>query len=441
MLAKYQKTLAPLSLMMFLDVSGCFVLFIASVDESVDGQIMARLTGRLTEQRVRKLGKGWHNDGGGLYLRIADKERRWWVFRYGGGGKRYHGLGPVNTVSLAEAREQARACRALLLRGEDPIAAGKARRAAAALEAANAKTFAWCCDAYWDVHCASWTNQKHAREWKVSLATHVLTQIGALPVAAIDTAQVLRVLQPAWTKIPETASRLRSRIESVLDWARVNQYREGENPARWRGHLDHLLPARKKLKRRKHHAALPYQDVPAFLRRLRELDDTEARALEFLMLTAARANEVVGVTWNEIKADRDGWIWIVPPEKIKARRTHRVPLAAAARAILERTPRERRHGPIFPGVTGHMLWQRVRALTATATVHGFRSSFRDWAAEQTNFPRELCELALAHRVADEVEAAYQRSDLLQKRRRLIEMWEQYCTCTPSKAAEVTPIRA
>src|SRR5262249_9337025 len=168
---------------------------------------------------------------------------------------------------------------------------GRPRRATAALEAANAKTFAECVDAYWEAHCAAWTNQKHASEWKNSVATHVLPQIGALPVAAVDTAQVLRVLEPVWTKIPETASRLRSRVEAVLDWARVKEYREGENPARWRGHLDHLLPARKKLRRVKHHAALPYAELPGFLRRLRERDDVEAHALEFLILTAARANE------------------------------------------------------------------------------------------------------------------------------------------------------
>jgi integrase len=415
--------------------------FVPSVDESVDAGTMARLTGRLTEQRARRLGRGWHNDGGGLYLRIADKERRWWVFRYGAGGKRYHGLGPVHSVSLAEAREQARACRALLLKGEDPIAAGKARRAAAARQAVNAISFAEAVTEYWQAHCASWSNQKHAKEWRASLATHALPKIGALPVASIATPEVLAVLEPIWLEIPETASRIRNRIEAVLDWAKVKTYREGENPARWRGHLKHLLPARRKRQRVKHHAALPYADLPGFLRRLREPDDIEARALEFLILTAARANEVAAADWREIKTDRNGWTWVVPPERIKARRPHRVALAAAARAILERTPRERRHGPIFPGVSGHMLWKRCRALTETATVHGFRSSFRDWAAEQTNFPREVAELALAHRVADEVEAAYQRSDLLAKRRQLAEAWARYCTSAPRQPAEVTPIQA
>jgi integrase len=408
---------------------------------SVDVDVGARLIGRLTELKVRRLPRGWHNDGGGLYLRVEDKERRWWVFRYGAGGKRYHGLGPVHTLGLTEAREQARACRALLLKGEDPVAAGKARRAQAALAAANAKKFAECVEAYHAAHRAGWSNQKHAREWKASLATHVLPEIGALPVAAIDTAAVLRVLQPTWTQIPETASRLRSRMEAVLDWAKVHGYRDGENPARWRGHLSSLLPARKKLARVKHHAALPYREMPEFMRELRRRDDIKARMLEFLILTAARAGEVVGADWSEIEQDRDGWTWIVPAERMKARREHRVPLAKAARAVLEQTPQEHRHGPIFPAVSGHMLWKFLRELTADTTVHGFRSAFRDWTAEQTNFAREVAELALAHRVGDDVEAAYRRGDLLRKRRQLADAWAKYCASVPAKAAEVTPIRA
>ena len=402
---------------------------------------MARLMGRLTELQVRRLGRGWRNDGGGLYLRIVDKERRWWVFRYGAGGKRYHGLGPLATVSLAEAREQARACRALLLKGEDPIAAGKAHRAAAALQAANAKTFAECVEAYWEAHCASWTNKKHAREWKASLEAHVLPEIGSLPVASIGTTEVLRALQPAWAKIPETASRLRTRIEAVLDWARVNGYRQGENPARWRGHLDHLLPARKKVARVKHHAALPYRDVPAFLRQLRQRDDVDSRALEYLVLTAARAGEVVGAAWDEIdQTERDGWTWVVPAERMKARLEHRVPLSRAARAVLEQTPRERRQGPIFAAVSGHTIWKYLRTLTDTATVHGFRSAFRDWVAEQTTFPRETAELALAHRVGDDVERAYRRGDLLAKRWQLMEAWARYCASFPTAGANVAWIR-
>jgi integrase len=227
----------------------------------------------------------------------------------------------------------------------------------------------------------------------------------------------------------------------VLDWAKVKSYREGENPARWRGHLDHLLPARNKLRGVKHHAALPYAELPAFLWRLREPDDVEAHALELLILTAARADEVVGADWAEIIAERAGWTWLIPGPRMKGRRPHRVALSTAARAILEKTPGERRHGRIFPEVSGHMLWKRLRTLTEAATVHGFRSSFRDWAAEQTNFPREVAELALAHRVGEKVERAYQRSDLLQKRRQLAEAWARYCNSVSRQPAEVVPIQA
>jgi integrase len=408
---------------------------------------------RLREAQLRRLPDGWHNDGGGLYLRIEGTVRSW-VFRYGAGGKRYHGLGPAHTIGLAEAREQARACRRLLLRGEDPIAAGKARRAAAARESANAKTFSECTEAFWAAHCAAWTNQKHAREWKASLEAHVLPAIGGMAVASIGTAEVLRVLEPAWTAIPETASRLRSRIESVLDWAKVRDYRDGENPARWRGHLDHLLPARKKLARVQHHAALPYHKLPAFMRRLREREEPAARALLFLILTSARANEVVGATWDEItQDDREGWTWVVPPQRMKQRREHRVALSKAARAVLEATPADQRRGLIFTdpdrprrnrdavGIPGNALWKLVVELEPSITVHGFRSSFRDWAAEQTNFPRELAELALAHRVGDDVERAYQRSDLLAKRRQLAEAWGRYCASPLARTGDVTPIRA
>jgi integrase len=400
---------------------------------------MARVTGRLTELQVQRLGKGWHNDGRGLYLRIEGKGQRWWVYRYGAGGKRYHGLGPAHALSLAEARERARRCRQLLLEGVDPISAGRARRAAVKLATDNAKTFTQCCEAYHAAHCASWTNQKHAKEWLASMRAHVLPLIGCTPVADVDTAAVVRALEPAWTKIPETASRLRTRVEQVLDWARVRGYREGENPARWRGHLDHLLPARKKRERVRHHTALPYRNVPAFMGELRQRDEIEARALEFLILTAARAGEVCKADWREIEQDQDGWSWRRPAAHMKARKEHRVPLAKPSVALLEK--REQRHGRIFPGVIGHMVWAFLRELNDTATVHGFRSSFRDWAAEMTNFPREAAEIALAHRVGDDTEEAYRRGDLLKKRRALAEAWARYCASTPSSAATVTPIRA
>jgi integrase len=395
---------------------------------------MARRLGRLTEVLVRRLGPGRHNDGGGLYLRVEGKDQRWWFFRYGAGGTRYHGLGPVHTIGLSQAREQARRCRQLLLQGLDPITVGKAARAAVKLTEANARTFQQCAEAFHAAHCASWSNQKHAREWLASLATHAFPAIGGLPVAAIDTPEVLRVLEPVWIAIPETASRLRNRIEAVLDWARVRGYRSGENPARWRGHLDHLLPARKKLASVKHHAALPYHELPAFMRRLRACGEIEARALEFVILTAARAGEVVGADWREIEAG-DVWTWTVPAARMKMRRKHRVPLSEGARVVLEQGTADRRRGPIFPGVTVHRLWKFLRTLTRDATVHGFRSTFRDWAAEQTSIPREIAEMALAHRVGDDTEEAYRRSDLLNKRRDLMEVWGRHCTGPSAPTAD------
>jgi integrase len=405
------------------------------------------IIGQLTELQVRRAGRGWHNDGGGLYLRVEDKQRRWWVFRYGAGGKRYCGLGAVHTIGLADAREQARACRQLLLRGEDPIAASKARRAAMALQAANVKTLKECVEGYHAAHRAGWSSERHAYEWKRSLETHVLPEIGELPVSAIGTQVLLRVLEPLWTQIPETASRVRGRIEAVLDWAKVHGYRDGENPARWRGHLDHLLPAHRKVARRKHHPAMPYREIPAFMRELRRCDDPKARALEFVILTCARECEIAGADWLEIdQAGDNGWTWVVPPPRMKTRKEHRVPLSQGARVVLEQVPRERRHGALFVGkrgqpVSGHLIWRFLRERNDTATVHGFRSSFRDWAAEQTNFAREVAELALAHRVGDDTELAYQRGDLLRKRRQLAEAWGRYCASVPSKAAVVTPISA
>jgi integrase len=413
---------------------------------------MARPIGRLTELQVQRAKPGWHNDGGGLYLRVEakrdkdgkDRKSRWWVYRYGAGGKRYHGLGPAHTVGLADAREQARRCRQLLLEGADPISAGKARRAAIKFTAANAKTFEECARAYHESHCAGWSNRKHAREWLASLKMHVFPAIGALPVADIDTAAVLRVLEPAWTRIPESASRLRSRIEAVLDWARVHGYRTGENPARWRAHLANVLPARKQVARVQHFAALLYRDIPAFARKLRERDDVEARALQFLLLTAARAGEVCGADWSEIdQYGREGWTWGIAGARMKSRREHRVPLSKAARVVLERTPPDRRHGPIFPNPAGRgrtvtviALWRLTQDLTdGAATTHGLRSSFRDWAGEATAFPREVAEMALAHRVGDDTEQAYLRGDLLRKRRQLMEAWARHCASVPAEKSD------
>ncbi len=411
-----------------------------------------RLVERLKARQVATLGEGKYGDGGGLYLRVVGRHRGW-VFRYKAAGKAHEcGLGPLHTLTLAEARAEARRCRQMRLKGIDPIAAGRAARAAVALEAANAKTFAECATTFHAAHCAAWKNKKHAREWLASLTAHVFPQLGALAVADIDTGHMLRALEPIWTTIPETAGRIRGRIEAVLDWAKTRGYRNGENPARWKGHLDHLLPDRRQLAPVEHFAALPYRDIPAFAAELRAEDSADARALAFQLLTVVRPGEATGTTWDEI--DLAAKLWTIPAARMKKRREHRVPLAPAAIAILERTPQEHRHGPVFPGakpgkpVSVISLWRRANAVAAVAvpgapvTAHGLRSSFRDWAAERTSFPDEVAEQALAHSVGSKVRRSYQRGDLLAKRRQLMEAWARYCASAPSAAAsaDVVPLR-
>jgi integrase len=379
---------------------------------------MAKSVNRLTELRVRRAAKGWYHDGGGLYLRVDSASGRWWVYRYGPGGKHYHGLGPVAMVSLGEAREQARKCKQLLFAGTDPIAAGKAARAALG----NSKTFTECAAAYHEAHRASWRSAKSAHDWLASIEAHAFPTLGDLSVSAIDTPALLRVLEPIWRTRYETASRLRGRVESVLDWAKVHGYRDGENPARWRGHMDHLLPVLGKAARVKHHTALPYAEIAEFMEHLRRLDGAEARALEFLILTAARAGEVCGADWGEI--DLAAKSWTIPAGRMKAGRAHRVPLSAAALDVLDYGSRDRTR--VF-GVGTAGLRRAVKEIAGDkATVHGFRSSFRDWAGEATAFPRELAEIALAHHVGGDTERAYARGDLIEKRRDLMEAWARFC---------------
>jgi integrase len=353
------------------------------------------------------------------------------------------GLGPLHTVSLAEARAKARECRQLRLEGIDPIDARNAKRAEAKLEAAKTMTFRQCAEAYIAAHAPGWKNAKHAAQWPSTLEDYVYPVFGALPVQVIDVGLVMKVLEPMWQTKPETASRVRGRIEAVLDGAKARGYRNGENPAQWRGHLDKLLPARSKAKRAvrqtagrgEHLTALPYSDLSAFMSNLRQHDDIEARALEFTILTAARTNEVVGLRWNEI--DLDKGVWTVPAARMKAGREHRVPLSNDALALLralatQGTPPAGRVFPIAP----HTQLRFLRRQRDEITVHGFRSSFRDWTADQTRFPREVVEMALAHAISDKVEAAYRRGDLFQKRRDLMEAWARYAA---GSEAEVVPL--
>jgi integrase len=403
---------------------------------------LTRIIGKLTALKVDKARKsGLYSDGGGLYLRVTPKGTKNWVYRFMLHGRaRWMGMGALHTITLAEARGQVAEHRKQRFDGIDPIAARRAERQQASLDAASAITFKDCAARYIAAHKAGWRSAKHAAQWEATLATYAEPIIGSLSVQAIDTGLVLRVLEPIWTAKPETASRLRGRIEAVLDWAKARGYRQGENPARWRGHLDYTLPATSKVRRVTHHAALPYEDIGDFVVGLREQEGTAARALEFAILTAARTGEVIGATWSEF--DLDNKTWTVPSNRMKSGRDHRVPLSDVAMKIVEAMASARaettpdgfvfeggKHGRPLSNMSLLMLLRRMKRVDLTS--HGFRSSFRDWAAERTGYPREVAEMALAHRIPDAVEAAYRRGDLFEKRRKLMDTWAR--ACATSKA--------
>jgi len=390
-----------------------------------------------------------HADGGGLYLQVTagpdQAMRRSWIYRYATGSKERHmGLGSLADVGLAIARQKAADARKLRLAGQDPIDAKRASKAALAKAAATAMTFDACRDAYIAAHRSGWKSPKHPKQWENTLATYVSPVIGKVFVRDVDTALVMQILEPIWATKPETASRVRGRMERILDWARVRGHREGENPARWRGHLDHLLAPRSKVRTVQHHPALPYSELPAFLKRLRTLEGIGPRALEFTILTAARTGETIGASMAEI-ADK---AWTIPADRMKGAREHRVPLCDRALAIVnELAPLRGRGRFVFPGERSKgrisnmtMLQVLARMECDEITVHGFRSTFRDWAAERTNFPNEVVEMALAHSVSDKVEAAYRRGDLFDKRRRLMEAWAEFCE-HGKVSADVVPLRA
>jgi integrase len=407
--------------------------------------------GKLSAAKISKLDLKKHaqyGDGRGLWLQVSAFGTRSWLLRYMVAGRaRVMGLGPYPEVTLAEARERAAQYRRQLRDGIDPIDARRERKMAAKIEAAKKVTFGKCAEDYITQHEAGWGNKRHAGQWRTTLLgkNAATTSINALPVSEIDTALVLKVLRPIWHKTPETASRIRGRIERILAWATVSEYRQGENPARWRGHLKEMLPAKGKLRRPKHHKALPYSDVPPFMAQLRGRDSIVARALEFTILAAPRTGEVLGAKWDEI--DFSEKVWTVPAERMKARKEHRVPLAERTIEILKSLPRERDNPHIFVGGSNGQLAKRamldlLNTMTGNGyTVHGFRSAFRDWCAEQTNFPRELAEVALAHVVGDDTERAYQRGDLLEKRRRLMAEWSRYCAKPAAKSGDVVALHA
>jgi len=400
---------------------------------------------RLTPRQVVTASKpGYYADGGNLWLQVSPTETKSWIFRYTLAGKaREMGLGALHTYGLAEARDRAKAARQQLDAGVDPIEARISQRAQIKAAAARVLTFDQCAEKYIAAHRASWRNAKHAAQWESTLKAYASEVFGTLPVQAVDTALVMKVLEPIWHEKAETASRLRGRIEAVLDWATVRGIRAGDNPARWRGHLESLLPSRAKLGKVAHHAALPYAEVGDFIATLRGQEGTAARALEFTVLTAARTGEVIGARWDEF--DLEEKTWTIPADRMKMQREHRVPLSPRA---VELVKGMQGGSPefVFPGLKRGkalsnmaMLQLLVRMERADITVHGFRSSFRNWAAEQTNFPREVAEGALAHVNADRVEAAYMRSDLFDKRRALMNAWAKHCT-TPKPKGAVVPMR-
>jgi integrase len=415
-----------------------------------------RATG-LTAAKVSKARPGRYGDGAGLYLLVRSATAKYWLFRYVRRGKmREAGLGPARgpaAVSLANARKKARRLHDMVREGLDPLDEREAetakQKAAAALAASKSVTFRDVAKRYLDAHESSWRNPKHRQQWRNTLRDYVLPAIGDMPAASVGTGEVMQIVEPLWKVKPETASRVRGRIESILDYAKVRDWRAGENPARWRGHLDHLLPARSKVRRVEHHAALPWREIGAFVAALHGQTGVSARTLEFAVLTAGRSGEVRGATWAEMDL-REG-TWTIPYGRTKAGRGHRVPLTKAALAILEKMAELRTDGRpgalVFPGgrsgrpLSDVALAKAIRAAGWTdATTHGFRSSFRDWCAEATNYPRELAEKALAHTLSDKVEAAYQRGDMFDKRRRLMSEWAEFCA-RPIVAAEVVPIRA
>ncbi len=408
---------------------------------------MTRSIHKLTPMAIEKQKMpGKYADGGGLYLVVADSGAKTWVFRYMFLGKRREmGLGTLQVITLKEARSKAADCRKLLADGQDPIEDRKATMFRIALEAASAITFKEAAETYIKAHKVGWRNAKHIQQWENTLATYVYPVFGQLSVGSIDVGLVMKVLEPLWQTKTETASRLRGRIEAILDWAAARGYRSGENPARWRGHLQNLLPRRAKVQRVQHHKALPYAETGAFMQEVRKSDVVAAKALEFVILTATRTSETIGATWDEI--DFKNKVWTIPASRIKASREHKVPLTAEALAILEAMKETRVSDYVFPGGRAKnplsnmaMLKFLDRMERSELTVHGFRSTFRDWAAEQTNFPREVAEMALAHAVSDKVEAAYRRGDLFEKRRKLMEGWARYCHTLPSEGGKILKMK-
>lgn len=406
---------------------------------------MARAQNKLSTLEVKRdLPPGLYGDGNGLYLQVSPAKTKSWIFRYMVAGRaRKMGLGSVARISLADARKKAQAASSAIVDGVDPIDARKAQKGSRALAAAKAITFRQCAEGYLKANVDGWKNEKHRAQWTSTLSLYAYPVFGDLPVAAIDTGLVLKVLEPMWSTKPETASRLRGRIETILNWAKVREYRQGDNPARWRGHLDGVLPKRSKIAKVQHHAALPYAELPAFVSELQGREGISARALEFTVLTASRTGEVVGARWSEIDFDSNSWN--IPAARMKAGREHRVPLSPRVVEILKALPREDEF--VFPGgkkagkpLSSRIMLKLMGKMRPGLTVHGFRSSFRDWAEEQTAYPDAVKEMALAHAIGNKVEAAYRRGDLFERRAKMMADWATFCTTPRLAAANLVKMR-
>jgi integrase len=390
--------------------------------------------------------QGMHADGGGLYLQVSRYDTKAWIYRYTLNGSEHRiGLGPFPLVSLKEARESAGQQSRLKLKGIDPLKHRRAHQEQKILEAENTKTFEQCALEYIEAKKSGWRNAKHQSQWRNTLATYAYPIIGKLPVQSIDGVQVLKVLDPIWHTKTETASRVRQRIEKVLEWATVRKYRQGENPAVWRGRLQTQLADPSKVRKVKHHPALPHGDIPELFDWLKTKDTLASKALAFTILTAARNGESRHASESEFDLSKPAWT--IPEERMKAGREHTVPLSSQALFLLEEVKMFASDERIFPGMAkGKSISETaMRKLLAEfrkdLTIHGFRSTFRDWCAEETNYPRELAETALAHSNKDKVEAAYQRGDMFRKRLVLMQQWADYCTSGKRQEGQVVNIQA
>jgi integrase len=403
--------------------------------------------GSLSAKKIEHLKKvGYHADGDNLYMQVTSSNAKSWIFRFSFDGKRREmGIGPYPEITLEKARESAIELRRLVKAGIDPIEQRKADQAAKRAERNNAVTFAYCAKQYIESHRHGWKNVKHAQQWENTLEQYAYPVIGETIIKDVDTALIMRILQSIWLTKNETAGRLRGRLENILDWAAVQGFRAVENPARWKGHLDNLLASPGKVQKRNHFKALSYSEINALILALRANGSVSAKALEFLILTAARTGEIIGAKWDEI--DFDNQLWIVPADRMKAGREHRIPLSSRAFEIVKQMQALKTNDAIFPGRSkGGFLSNAAmdkllqQTLGIDATVHGMRSTFRDWASERTAYPPEVCEMALAHTIRNQAEAAYRRGDLIEKRRNLMEDWLKFCNTATDASGEVIPFK-